>query len=295
MAKTGEALRRVRPAAVTVPEGGVRVVESHHAPGFEMEMAPWPFHKICWVAMGRGRLVLEADSEAIERNQFLVLPAGKAHRFLDDRREPLTLVILCISRSFVGAQFRRELATLWSELTSRYPFGTPLCARTGFHLSELVDLFRRAMQESEKRQVGWPLALGNSASTLLMYLGRNYCQPVTERANASMETVAASVEYIRSNLQEPLQIEDMARRCQLSPRRYTDLFKQSTGLTFSRFIRRERIRFACRRMRETRHILYACHESGFNDLAYFYRVFKKEMGQTPGEFLATEERPVVSV
>ncbi len=30
----------------------------------------------------------------------------------------------------------------------------------------------------------------------------------------------------------------------------------------------------------------ACYESGFQDIGYFYRVFKKYTGQTPGDFIA---------
>jgi hypothetical protein len=44
-------LRRKLPARVDVPEGEIRMVESHHAADFVMEMGTWPFHKICWVVL----------------------------------------------------------------------------------------------------------------------------------------------------------------------------------------------------------------------------------------------------
>jgi len=70
-----------------------------------------------------------------------------------------------------------------------------------------------------------------------------------------------------------------------SPRRFTALFKEQTGLTLNNYLNQRRIEHACRRLDETGHILYACHESGFNDLAYFYRVFKKISKMTPGQYL----------
>jgi len=100
-----------------------------------------------------------------------------------------------------------------------------------------------------------------------------------------MRTVEGAIEYIDGHPYQAMQIGDMAERCGLSPRRFTDLFKQRTGMTFSHYLNRRRIRYACERLDETGHILYACHESGFNDLAYFYRVFKKHTGLTPGEYL----------
>ncbi len=38
-------------------------------------------------------------------------------------------------------------------------------------------------------------------------------------------------------------------------------------------------------LRKTGHILYSCYESGFHDVGYFYRVFKKHTGLTPGQFM----------
>ena len=123
------------------------------------------------------------------------------------------------------------------------------------------------------------------ADRLLVSLGRGYCEVGTNHEDSNLRTVEGAVEYIRAHPYERLQIGDMAERCRLSPRRFTDLFKAETGQTFSQYLNEERIRYARRRLEETGHILYVCHESGFNDLAYFYRVFKKQTGQTRGEYL----------
>ena len=44
--KTGK-LRRQTAARIEVPPRQVRVLESHHAAGFEMDLGTWSFHKIC--------------------------------------------------------------------------------------------------------------------------------------------------------------------------------------------------------------------------------------------------------
>jgi len=115
--------------------------------------------------------------------------------------------------------------------------------------------------------------------------GRPIAPVVFGVQDATLQTVKGAIEYIDAHPYEALQIATMAERCSLSPRRFTDLFKQLTGDTFSHYLNRQRIRYACERLDETGHILYACHESGFNDDAYFYRVFKKNTGLTPGAYL----------
>ena len=277
--------RRVSPAEVDVPPGEVRVIESHHATGFEMSMGEWPFHKICWVAVGRGRLELADGSTAIQRDDFLLLPAGLKHRFADEPGDPLTLVILCLDAGYLAKGSNRELADLWRAALECETPCRALCARTAFHHTALVERFRHALQEQGAGRLGWRIAVQVAANAVLIRLARQYLVARESHRATSQQTVAGAVEYIDSRPHEPLRIDDMAERCQLSPRRFTEVFHQVTGVTFNTYLNRKRIEFAIERLRETGHILYTCHESGFNDLAYFYRVFKKQTGLTPGEFV----------
>lgn len=278
-------LRRRGPASVDLPDAGVRVLESHHAPDFEMPFAAWPFHKICWVAVGRGKLEHAEGEAGIERDDFLLLPAEWPHRFVDQPGEPLTLVLLCLSDGYLWGNGNRRTGELWERVVCRHPPGAPVRARTAFHRGTLVRQFRLALREQGDQYTGWETALADVADRLLIGFARGHGEGRDGHVESGMRTVEGALEYIDAHPYETLQIGGMAERCGLSPRRFTDLFKQRTGETFSRYVNRQRIRYACERLRETGHILYACHESGFNDLAYFYRVFKKQTGLTPGGYL----------
>jgi AraC family L-rhamnose operon regulatory protein RhaS len=283
--KSRQSLLRKEPASVEVPEGEVRVLESHHAADFEMPLNEWPFHKVCWVAVGRGSLETPSGSVPIRANDFLLLPADWPHRFVDDFREPLTLVILCISRKCLVDGYCGQLQSLWTSALGRNDPGKPFRGRTAFHSSTMIDGFRMALREQGAQRPGWESMLQTVAGRVIVRLARNYCEPSESHADSSMRSVEGAIEYIDTHLHENLQIDQMATRSHLSPRRFTTLFKQRTGLTFTRYLNRKRIEYACQRLDETGHILYACHGSGFNDLAYFYRVFKKQTGMTPGQYL----------
>jgi len=278
-------LRRTHAATVTVPRGQVRVLESHHAEDFEMPMGKWPFHKIAWVATGAGRLESKSGTAPIQASDFLLLPAGWSHRFIDERQAPLTLVILCISRQFLPGRTHLGLSLLWDRITGNYPPGTPLRAKSAFHQNALSDIFRKALKEQGAKFPGWEAGLGALAIRTLVSFARNHCEPSEVHVDSSIRAVEGAIESIKGNLHERLTIDRVAEDCRLSPRRFTALFKQITGETFNAYLNRERIEYACQRLQETGHIPYACHESGFNDLAYFYRVFKKLKGMTPGTYL----------
>jgi AraC-like DNA-binding protein/mannose-6-phosphate isomerase-like protein (cupin superfamily) len=278
--------RRKDPAEVVLPRGEVRIVESHHAAEFTMAMGDWPFDKIAWVAMGAGRVEFDGGWRELKRDDFVWLPAHWAHRFVDEPGEPLTLVLFCISTAFIENPACRERAHLRAAIIRDGWIGQPLRARTAFHQTALLELFRGALREQSTRSVGWKTALLGLADAVLIRLARGHVVLRTEGPGAgSREAVQGAVEYIDIHPQEPRRIAEMAAQCRLSDRRFTQLFKEETGETFANYLNRRRIEYACERLRETGHILYACHESGFNDPAYFYRVFKKHTGHTPGAFL----------
>jgi AraC-like DNA-binding protein len=285
MIDPSRSIRRQEPARIEVPAGQVRVLESHHASDFQMVLDKWPFHKLCWVAIGRGMLESAERRVAIRQDDFLLLPANWEHRFVDQLSEPLTLVILCISKKSINESTNPQRGELWERSLGRDKTGEPRCARTAFHHSGLVEAFRLALREQGNQRIGWEIALQVVADRLLLSFGRNHCELRSAHESSSAQTVDGAIEYLDTHVYEPLLIDDMAKRCHLSPRRFTDLFKQQTGQTFNSYLNKKRIEYACQRLDETGHILYACHESGYNDLAYFYRVFKKAMGLTPGQYL----------
>ena len=281
-------LVRQTPAPIEVPMGQVRVLESHHAAGFEMELDHWAFHKICWVAVGQGELEFSGSSTDIQRNDFLVLPADWPHRFVDDPNEPLTLVMICVDQALTATG--SALNSIWASTLKKGTLGQARCAKSAFHHNAFVDDFRRGLREQLERDAGWQIALTGVAQNLLIRIARGHCVTREAFESNSVAAVRGSIEHLDQHFNEAQRIEDMAERCDLSPRRFTTLFKAQTGQTFSHYLNERRIEYAQQRLRQTGHILYACYESGFNDLAYFYRVFKKHTGQTPGLYLSGIDR-----
>lgn len=281
----GKAYRRRKAARIRVPSGEVRVLESHHAIDFQMQIEAWPFHKLCWVAVGSGRLESLSETVSLRQDDYLLLPSGWQHRFIDDRHAPLTLVILCISEQFLTGAVSGDLLSIWQDLIERYGQGTPLRAKTAFHRNLFSEAFRRALKEQGEGMPGWQSAMSASAIHALVSLARKHCEPSDEHVESSLRSVEGAIEMIRGNLHERWTIDRIAEACGMSSRRFTTLFKEITGETFTAYLNRERIAHACKRLHETGHIPYACHESGFNDLAYFYRVFKKLKGVTPGDYI----------
>jgi AraC-like DNA-binding protein len=68
----------------------------------------------------------------------------------------------------------------------------------------------------------------------------------------------------------------------MSRRRFTQLFRQVTGTSWSAHLTRLRIDYACQLLRETtRSIVAIAFECGYEDMSSFYRAFKRQTGVPP--------------
>ncbi|MEM6884212.1 MAG: AraC family transcriptional regulator [Verrucomicrobiota bacterium] len=291
-APTDSGLKREKPAEVDLPAGEIRVLESHHAPMFRMPLGSWPFHKICWVAIGNGHVegATPSSRSYIQKDDFLILPAGITHRFVDHPKQPLTLIILCISDDYISGNSNPELPLLWHKILDEHDAGKPLLAKTAFHYNTVIEHFRNAIRQQSTQATGWKTALGGLANHILISLARHQFEVRASYKKSKWHAIQDAIEYADAHPYQPLTIEHMAEQCQMSPRRFTTLFKNYSGQTFNHYLTTRRIEYSQQRLKETRHILYACYEAGFNDPAYFYRVFKKHTGMTPGDYVRKVSR-----
>lgn len=274
---------------VPMPEAGIYVLESHHSARFRMAKGSWPFHKICWVPVGRGFLEYEEGRVILGTNAFVVVPAGVEHCFVDDPSEPMTLIIACVTREALAGE--RTLAELSASLWERFPRGRAVRARSAYHFSLMRDCMQGMLREQSRGGLGHEAMLHALLTQLVvtMLRGAETGGVVERGAGAALEGL---LEELESHFDRQVTLDDVAERCGVSPRRFTQLFKERTGCTLVEYVNRLRINYAKERLRETGHVAYACHESGFQDLAYFYRTFKRYVGCTPGAFVrdATGER-----
>jgi AraC-like DNA-binding protein len=95
--------------------------------------------------------------------------------------------------------------------------------------------------------------------------------------------------YVQENFQRELTRDKVAEHFGLAPNHISRLFHQQAGMRFHDYlnnVRMNRAKFMLRNYRSTlKEIAANC---GYNDVAYFCRLFKKMNDETPTEFRAVE-------
>jgi AraC family transcriptional regulator len=114
------------------------------------------------------------------------------------------------------------------------------------------------------------------------------------KPNDVTAALADVVYYIRTHLDEPLDLAVLSELAGFSRYHFHRLFRALADESLAAYVRRERLQRAALRLRETADEIAAVGlDAGYNSPSAFSRVFAGHFGVTPTEFRANGELPVV--
>ena len=163
--------------------------------------------------------------------------------------------------------------------------------KIGEYLSAIEEEFRA-------RQPYVKSAIRGIILQLMCYLIRNYSSEKKEEQRAYMapygqnfEYTKKAIDYICKNATKSLTVEEISNAAGLSKYHFIRIFKKVTGQTLTEYI--NKVRCDCAKALLTSgeySVTEAALSSGFNNISYFAKVFKKNMGCLPTEFLTNVKR-----
>ena len=107
----------------------------------------------------------------------------------------------------------------------------------------------------------------------------------TRRQDTGNVHVEKAKHYLTDHLTQEIRTDDIAEAVGLSPYHLSRLFKTHTGLTLREYLTRERIEAAKQLLAVSdRTIPQIASLLRFCDQSYFTMVFRRQTGQTPGEY-----------
>ena len=96
---------------------------------------------------------------------------------------------------------------------------------------------------------------------------------------------AFAVEFIKAHIHEDITIDKLSNLCYMSKPSFFRCFKREFGISPVDFIIQERIKAAKKLLKDINVTIgQASYAVGFNNLSYFFKLFKRIEGVTPNEF-----------
>lgn len=154
------------------------------------------------------------------------------------------------------------------------------------HVDEFSRLFDDMDYEYNEAKAGYQDVLRHYLYILLIRIFRGYAAASDgNTGNCEHEAIRKVVQYIQDNCGKLLKLEDIARQAFLAPAYLSSLFKKETGHNITDYIHQFRIRKACELLCKTDWpVNTIMREVGYQDSKFFYEIFKRHTGATPGNY-----------
>ena len=99
------------------------------------------------------------------------------------------------------------------------------------------------------------------------------------------QALLPAVYFVERRYHTRFGVSDVAALCGMNHHAFSRAFQTAFGMPFKQYVTRHRIREACRMLRQPHaSVTDVAHAVGFTDHSYFDRVFKAQLGTTPGSY-----------
>ena len=244
---------------------------------------PFPLHchpeiELTYCLNGEYSVLLGGKSLDMKDGDLLIIPPMIPHEFPKNSKNGYHLIIE-LGPGFLGNFFDHFARMHQTPTVLSLKIDTPAYAALAELLEDTAQLRRKPSEFSGL--LLWS-NLYRLSGLLLELLAQN--SPATPIRNDTIK-IEQALEIIYSHYTEPLELETVAQTCGYSKSGFCRVFKSVTGDTFHALLNRHRIEIACMYLKNGQNsIEQIATDVGFSDAKSFCRVFKNQMGCSPGNF-----------
>lgn len=260
---------------IAAPDQQLHVARALFSMRDELPLHDHDFFECFFIESGQGWHRLPQERQRLEPGQLIFIRPGHAHAFRSQRQQPLTLINLAFEATG-WRRFQRRHNDLLQALNLWQNQSVPTGVRLNpYQLTRLTEL---AMEV--RTGEGTRLDADYFLCGLLRLL-----RPSTEFAKGTGTVppwLREAFGAIRASGNLPGNVSELIKRCGRTPEHVARTFQQHLHLTPTQWLTQERMRLACRLLKEeTLSITEIALECGMENLSHFHRCFKSHSGVTP--------------
>lgn len=236
-----------------------------------------PQHILIVCQGGRGECILKGRRHRLSSGHAIVLPAGVAHRYWADDRDPWRIFWV----HFTGRRSADHIAMLGLSPQR------PVC---WLHdLPSVTEAFEQTYRHTLGGYADVDLfGLSTGLARLLGVCRAAQRSPDMRRRHAE-EQVLRTIHYMAENLHRALTLAQLAAVAAWSPTHYSMVFRRQTSLSPIEYLLRLKIQRASEQLRTTDELVADIARGlGFADPFYFSRLFRRRVGCSPRAYRAND-------
>jgi beta-xylosidase/AraC-like DNA-binding protein len=228
-----------------------------------------------------GSLTVETNSRfySLEENDVLILNRNQVYEARGKKEN--SILMLTITDSFVNRYYPMFHQRRFLLFSREVEMGREL----------LVDKNRKLLAEMMisylRKDESYLLEIHRSLCQIMLNLIQHFSIEGTifEKIDTDDERIAEVIDYMERNYDQPITLEEMAKKTYLSSAYLSRYFKQKAGIGFSRFLMNIRLNHSVKDLLYTADsISQISLKNGFPNTKSFTSLFKEVYGETPHEY-----------
>ncbi|CUU50872.1 AraC family transcriptional regulator [Clostridium beijerinckii] len=242
--------------------------------------------EIIYLVEGTLKACINRDTYDLTQGDILIIGGGEIHCFFKEKKFSNRAVIqfrTSIYDNFLsGTKDTKIIKPMWNQ-SIHLTMGNEIHALMERHINEIINEYSKA-EEGYKLII--KARLYDLAGILLRYIPKQaYSSEDLSREKERLKKMDSVFQYVDSNYQEHIDLDDISKSIGFSKYYFTKFFKENTGVTFLDYLNNYRIKKAeWRIIEEDETIAEIAYNCGFNSIKTFNRLFKNIAGCTPMKY-----------
>ena len=244
--------------------------------------------EIIYIKKGKGLISIDLDYYEVKENDIVLILPGQLHSIEQDSINVMEYENMIFSMDLLESKHNDVcFDNYFSPMIKRLIQLQSILNRENCEyydsLSSCLDNIDEICRHFDK---GYELAIKGNLfiffSTLFNKVPKNDI-PVKKRK--SLDKLKLIIKYVENNYAENITIEEISKLCGFSQSHFMKFFKHNMDVSFIEYLNNYRLTIASRLLISSNSsILAIAMESGFDNLSYFNRTFKKRYDMTPSQF-----------
>jgi AraC-like DNA-binding protein len=195
------------------------------------------------------------------------------------------LLVLHFQPEFLGEEAFEDIS--WLSLFVAAPHERPRVAGEAMR-KEILRLGQELRREIEAVKRRWIASSRLLLLQVLFTISRDWDSPlrkVGQHRITNLSHIVPAVELVQNNYDRRITLTEAAAACSLSVSQFLNIFRNTMGLTFSKFALRHRLAKGAQLLLGSDLPLDAiAYQLGFEDASHFHHTFSKYYGATPARY-----------
>jgi AraC-like DNA-binding protein len=252
----------------------------------------WHYHveyELVLIIKGAGKRMVGDSIERFEEGDLVLLGSNVPHEWLCDisyfqhNEFSGEAIVIQFKEDYLGGDFFKSPEN--KGLLKILNKSTRGCIFSNKSKEDISKLMLEMLYQNNSSQFYTLFKIFNILASTNQYQLLSSPNFPTSFLTQDSASLKKSIEYIMQNFQQKIQMKDLLKIANMSSTTFSLAFKQNYNLTFTEYLTKVRIGFACSLLSDTQlSISQISLQAGFENLSNFNRLFKKAKGFTPKEY-----------